>query len=54
MSDMAGIQQKAAAWIDANKAEFHRLSDAVFTYAELGMEEFESTQAIVGCRPQEP
>lgn len=35
-----------AEWIEANKDAFHRLSDAIWSYAELGMEEYQSAKAI--------
>ncbi len=34
-------------WIEANKYDFHELADAIWSYAELGMEEYKSSQAIV-------
>ena len=35
-----------AEWIEANKDASHRLSDAIWSYAELGMEEYQSSKAI--------
>jgi len=38
-----------ADWIEAQRSEFWRLSDAIWSYAELGMEEYRSSRAIVDC-----
>ncbi|MFW6150472.1 MAG: amidohydrolase [Chloroflexota bacterium] len=49
MRDTTRAKDYVARWIGENKGEFHGVSDAIFSYAELGMEEFESTRAIVDC-----
>jgi len=33
-------------WIESNKGGCYRLSDAIWTYAEIGMEEYQSAKAI--------
>jgi len=33
-------------WTESNKVGFYRLSDAIWSYAELGMEEYQSSKAI--------
>ncbi len=36
-----------ASWIEANKHDFYNVADAIWSYAELGMEEFKSSKALV-------
>ncbi len=36
-----------ADWIEANKADFYKAADAVWSYSELGMEEYKSSKALV-------
>jgi len=34
-------------WVEANKGDFYKISDAIWNYAELGMEEYKSSKAII-------
>lgn len=36
-----------ADWIKANKSDFYKTADAIWTYSELGMEEYRSSAALV-------
>jgi aminobenzoyl-glutamate utilization protein B len=36
-----------AGWVDANKRDFYDTADAIWSYAELGMEEYKSSKALV-------
>ena len=36
-----------AEWIEGNKGALYQLSDAIWSYAELGMEEYQSSKAII-------
>lgn len=34
-------------WVDVNKRDCYKISDAIWNYAELGMEEYKSSRSIV-------
>ncbi len=36
-----------ADWIEANKGDFYKVADAIWSYAELGMEEYRSSQVLI-------
>ncbi len=40
-------KKSAVDWIESNKSSFYKLSNAIWSYAELGMEEYQSSRAII-------
>jgi len=42
-------KKHATDWIESHKSTFYLLSDAIWSYAELGMEEYQSSKAIAQC-----
>jgi len=46
VENLTEAKQHIIDWVKANKGDFYRLSDAIWSYAELGMEEIKSSQAL--------
>jgi len=44
--EMPTAKEFIASWIEANKEDFYHVADAIWSYAELGMEEFRSSKAL--------
>lgn len=48
MADNVNAEKKfVVEWIEANKGDFYKAADAIWSYAELGMEEYKSSKALV-------
>jgi len=49
MKDFTREKKHITDWIECNKGSFYELSDAIWSYAELGMEEYRSSKAVTDC-----
>jgi len=46
MKEISEYKEAVVEWIDANKAEFEKISHHLFAHPELGLEEYESAKQL--------
>jgi len=46
-AETAAAKEYVARWVEANKGDFYKVADAIWSHAELGMEEFKSSKALI-------
>ena len=45
--DLKTAQENVSAWIEENGKDFYACSDAIWSFAEIGMEEYESSKLLI-------